>query len=169
MALNYGNKLKTILKIAVVSSVLGILTVLAAVVGITLEGRWAQANLWVLPMLFCVPFIMVPVIAVTACFSVRVTDRMVQSVFLGRFVLKQYLIEDFERLDVYPHSLIFRGGRKIRVYTIPDEVEQLLQHIILKKTALGSGTVADFLRGGEPLPSPSFGEGYTAREGHFAG
>ena len=114
MALNYGNKLKTILKIAVVSSVLGILTVLAAVVGITLEGRWAQANLWVLPMLFCVPFIMVPVIAVTACFSVRVTDRMVQSVFLGRFVLKQYLIEDFERLDVYPHSLIFRGGRKIR-------------------------------------------------------
>src|SRR5262245_3704399 len=98
--MEYGNDLRRIGAAALVGGALGLAVVLAAVVGITVEGRWSVSRPHVLPLLLLVPMAaLAGPVALTACFRVRVAGPAVQHVFLGRFVLREYPLARFVDVD----------------------------------------------------------------------
>jgi hypothetical protein len=115
--MEYGNHLKHVGRAALAGAVIGLLAVLGAVVGITVKGEWASFRPDGLLLVFLVPVVaLAAVVGLTACFRVRVRGGAVQHVFLGRFVLREGSLREFERVELGATPRVrFAGGRKMRL------------------------------------------------------
>jgi hypothetical protein len=113
----FGNDIQTVKRLAVIGSILGLLVVLVALIGVAIEGGWDDADLWVLVPLFLVgPVLLVMVVIPSTFFGIRLTSGTVQHVFLKRYVLTEYPIRDVERVELLARVLAFRGGGQIRLW-----------------------------------------------------
>ena len=118
--MEYGNDLRAIGRGALVGSVLGLLAVLATVVGVTVEGRWSVCHPGALLVLFLAPFLPVALVTIkNACVRVRVAGMRVQYGFLRKLVLQERPLAQFVRVELQPlHApgprVCFQGGGEWR-------------------------------------------------------
>jgi hypothetical protein len=122
--MDYGNNLGTVFKATVVGAIIGLIAVLAAVIGITAEASWQRARPLYLFLIFLpAPAILALIVGITACFCIRITGDRVQHLFLKRIVLSDLPVSEFVGLDHIPvlgqsrpkPVLRFRNGRTIRL------------------------------------------------------
>jgi hypothetical protein len=143
--MEYGNNLKHVVWAVKFGGALGVLVVLASIVGITIEGRWAVSRPLVLPLLLVLPAaILIVMIGPTACFRIRVRGNNVEFVFLKKFVLRRCPLQDFagteERFS--GTHLVFANGKGIPIPAMHrDEQRRMLHDLEKLHTAAKWGKV----------------------------
>jgi len=100
----YGNTLKNVKAATLVGFAIGVFADVAAIIGISAEGRWSHAHPWVLLPLGLGPAVLLGlIVSLTAMFGVKVQDGRIQRLLFGRFVLWDVAVSDVR-------SIQFGGG-----------------------------------------------------------
>lgn len=116
--MEYGNTPRVISRVALIGLFLGMAAAVVAVVGGLIAGNlaWHRAHYIVL-IIFVSPAILVLAVAPTVCFRIRIADGRVQHLFLGRYVLSDYPLQDFLCIQRFERGcaavLHFRDGGRI--------------------------------------------------------
>jgi hypothetical protein len=118
---DYGNTGRHLRSALLVGLILGVLTVVAALIICYVQGvfdvrRWSVFVF----LLALAPAALFVAVAPTLLFCIRVNSGRIQHVFAGRFVLSDYPVEDFVSVNLWENGwgavLHFTGGRKIRFF-----------------------------------------------------
>jgi len=134
--MDYGNTTDHLKRSIIFGFILGVITDAIALISISVERGWSQSrSLWLLPLCLTPVLLMSIVILVSMLFRIRLTDGIIQHMYMGRFILSESRVEDLRSIKIhekgYAMVLEFQAGNKIHfLFAQLQELRRLTDDLI---------------------------------------